>query len=583
MPTFQTYRGNTFFAPVTIIDVQNELVAPSALGKSLAIFGDFPELESGKVYTSVKGGASIADLYHNVSKIRNYDKLWRQSLVGVDNFADRLSFINCGTNAQASVTVTDSDFNARYYGTKGNQVRVRIETPATGTSDPAGIGLSATTKYYRVLASAPGYPLSSQEFGYPNQLKVVYTDDSALDQDATAVISDGSMVITIDNSGSTTIDLSELGNMDDLQQIIEATDSRFQATVLNYDVLPKDLDEGTYTFNDDTAVNTPQEITFHAHVKALKEGLALLTSFPVELALGDDRYRHLAPTAGDADVLPLGMLNLAGGTQSDATTANFRTVLEGGEILGKDFTSCTIESTTAGVHKLLQTYCTSSEGLLKERNCYVAAPSSQSLDSVYNLYVLPRNDSRVSVVAQDIVYEDYQGNRKVGNTVDMAVLMMCGQGSLGAAIPLTNKLPNILDTKESWSRDLDIHDLAKRSIVGIYLNNNNQLSVIRGLTSYAKDNLLQNIEISSKESIDMNVRDLRAYISQLLGTTVSNSTLGTFEKLMLERLSFHRTRGIIKDFRNVSVAISGDTATASYEVQLTNPLNFIRINATILN
>lgn len=581
MPTFQTYRGNTFFAPVTIIDVQNELVAPSALGKSLAIFGDFPELESGKVYTSVKGGASIADLYHNVSKIRNYDKLWRQSLVGVDNFADRLSFINCGTNAQASVTVDDSEFKARYYGTKGNQVRVRIETPLTGTSDPAGIGLSATTKYYRVLASAPGYPLSSQEFGYPNQLKVVYTDDNAADQDATAVISAGSMVITT-TDGSTTIDLSELGNMDDLQQIIEATDSRFQATVLNYDVLPKDLDEGTYTFNDDTAVNTPQEITFHAHVKALEEGLALLTSFPVELALGADRYRHLSPTAGDADALPLGMLSLTGGTQSDATTANFRTVLEDGEILGKDFTSCTIESTTAGVHKLLQTYCTSSEGLLKERNCYVAAPSNQTLDSVYNLYVLPRNDSRVSVVAQDIVYEDYQGNRKVGNTVDMAVLMMCGQGSLGAAIPLTNKLPNILDTKENWSRDLDIHDLAKRSIVGIYLNNNNQLSVIRGLTSYAKDNLLQNIEISSKESIDINVRDLRAYISQLLGTTVSNSTVGTFQKLMVERLSFHRTRGIIKDFKNVSVAISGDTATASYEVQLTNPLNFIRINATIL-
>jgi len=40
MPTFQTYKGNTFFAPVTIIDVQNELVAPSAL----EIFGNFRRL-----------------------------------------------------------------------------------------------------------------------------------------------------------------------------------------------------------------------------------------------------------------------------------------------------------------------------------------------------------------------------------------------------------------------------------------------------------------------------------------------------------------------------------------------------------
>ena len=582
MPTFQTYRGNTFFAPVTIIDVQNELVAPSALGKSLAIFGDFPELESGKVYTSVKGGAQIADLYHNVSKIRNYDKLWRQSLNGVDNFSDSLSFINCGTTAQAGVTVDDSEFKARYYGVKGNQARVRIETPSTGTSDPAGIGLSATTKYYRVLASAPGYPLSSQEFGYPNQLKVVYTDDNALDQDATIVISAGSMVITT-SAGSTTIDMDELTGMDDLQQIIEATDSRFAATVLNYDVQPKELDEGTYTFNDDTAVNTPQEITFHAHVKALEEGLERLSTFPVKLELGADRYRALTATAGDADAAPLNLLSLTGGSQSDATTANFRSVLESGAIIGKDFTSCTIESTTAGVHKLLKDYCTASEGLLKERNAYVAAPSSQSLDSVYNLYVLPLNDSRVSVVAQDIVYEDYQGNRKVGNTIDMAVLMMCSQGALGAAIPLTQKKPNILDTKESWSRDLDIHDLAKRSILGIHLDSNNQLSIIRGLTSHAKDNLLQNIEISSKESIDTNVRDLRAYISQLLGSTVSNTTKGSFEKLMVQRLSFQRERGIIKDFKNIQVSISGDTATASYDVQLTNPLNFIRINATILN
>ena len=581
MPTFQTYKGNTFFAPVTIIDVQNELVAPSALGKSLAIFGDFPVLESGKVYTSVKGGAQLSELYHNVAKIRNYDKFWRLSLNGVDNFADSLSLINCGTNTQASVAVDDSSFKARYWGKAGNQARVRIETPSTGTADPAGIGLSDTGKYYRVLASAPGYPLSSQEFGYPNQIKVVYTDNAAGDQDATIAISAGAMVITT-SAGSTTIDLEELGGMDDLQQIIEATDGRFQATVLNYDVMPKQLDETTATFNDDGAGNTPVEVKFHAHNRALEEGLSRLTTFPVQLELGDGRYRDLSATAGDADAAPLNMLSLSGGSASAATAANFRTVLEDGAIIGKDFTSCTIESTTASVHKLLKDYCIASEGLLKERNAYVPAPSSQTLDSVYNLFVLPLNDSRVSVVAQDIVYEDYQNNRREGTTIDMAVLMMCAQGAVGAAIPLTNKQPNILDTKESWSRDLDIHDLAKRSILGIFLNSNNQLSVIRGLTSYAKDNLLQNIEISSKESIDINVRDLRAYVSQVLGSTVSNTTKGSMQKLIVERLTFHRTRGIIRDFKDVQVSVSGDTATASYSVALTNPLNFIRINATIL-
>lgn len=590
MPTFQTFQGVTFFAPSNIMDVQNELVEPSALNKSLVVFGDFPELKKGAVYTSVRGGELVEDAYPNIPDIRNLSKLWKQPLSGIDGFAERLSFVSCGTSTQAEydiqtaadAAVQGATFKSRYYGLKGNLLRVRLETPDTVTGDPAGIGLSATGNYYRVVASGSGADRASREFGLPNVLRVTYTDDTAADVDATITISDGTIRIQRD-SVDVTHSLSDFSSLDELVEAIEAAAPQFQCIVLDYSAPATALDEGVFTFDDDAAANTPVVVSLHAHVWALKTGIdALSYAIPYELELQDGRYRHLAPTAGNADAAPLTFEDRdTDATQSAATVADYRAVLTDGVILGKDFTSACVMNTSASVHKLLQDYLETSYSNQKERNGFIPTPSDLSLDDVYLLYVKPRSSAQISVIAQDAIFSDYQNNRYVGDTTHMAFLAMAAHGALPLGGAATKKNLNILETDEAWNRDLDIHEVAKRNIWGVSLDDANQLSVIRSLTSYVKDNLPQNNEVSVRESIDASSRDIKKFLTTQLGQTITAATSDKIKGLTEDRLKLHRSQAIIRNYRNVQVSIVDDVAYISYDLMPSKSINFIRLTAHI--
>jgi len=590
MPTFQTINGVTFFAPETIMDVQNERVEPSALEKSLAVFGDFPELKPGEVYTSIKGGSLVEDAYPNIPDIQNLSKLWKTPLDGIDGFAQKLSFINCGSSTQAEfeiqtaadAAVQGATFKSRYYGLKGNLLRVRLETPDTPTGDPAGIGLSATENYYRVVASGSGAERASREFGMPNVLQITYTDDTAGDVDGTITIAQGTIRIQRDTV-DVTHSLADFSSLDELVEAIEAAAPQFQAVVLDYSPTAAQLDEGVFTFNDDGAPNTPVVVSLHAHVWALKSGIDSLSyAIPYELELVDDRYRHLAPTAGDADADPLTFEDRdTDATQSSATVAQYRSILTDGAILGKDFTSVAVMDTQSSVHKLLQDYLETSYNNQKERNGFVPTPSNLGYDDIFLLYVKPRSSAQISVVGQDAIFSDYQNNRYVGDTTHMAFLAMAAHGALPFGAAATSKNLSLLETNESWNRELDKHQIAKRNIWGVLLSDNNQLQCIRSLTSYVKDNLPQNNEVGVRESIDASSRDLRKFLSQELGSTITAATADKLKGLTEQRLSLHRSRAIINDFRNVVVSIEDDVAYISYDMMPTKNINFIRVTAHI--
>jgi hypothetical protein len=591
MPTFQTLNGVTFFAPSTIVDVQNELVEPSALEKSLVVFGDFPELKKGDVYTSIKGGAQVSDAYPNIPSINRLSKLWRLPLSGIDGFAERLSFVNCGANTQAAFEVpTEADaaingasFKARYYGLKGNMLRVRLETPDTPTGDPAGIGLDAETEeYYRVVASGSGFERRSHTFGLPNQIFVTYTDTEAADIDGTITIAQGTIRIQT-GAVDVTHTLEDFSSLDELKDAIEAASPKFSVVVNRYDVKASQLDEGVYTFDDDAAGNTPVEVKLHAHVYALEQGIKTLGhAVPYELELADGRYRHLEATAGNADADPLTFIvRTTDGTESAATVADYRGVLTDGEVLGKDFTSCTVMSTSSSVHKLLQDYLETSYANQKERNGFIGTPSDLDLESVYQLYVKPRSSAMIAVVAQDIEYADHQNNAYDGDTTDCAFLAMCAHGALPFGAAATRKNLNIISTSQVWNKQLDIHKVAQKNIWGITQSESNQQSVIRSLTSFVKDNLPQNNEVGVRESIDASSRDIRKYISTELGSTITSATANKLKDLVKTRLALHRDRGIIRNFANVSVNIVDDVAYIEYDLSPTQSINFIRITSRI--
>jgi hypothetical protein len=602
MPSFISLKGRQYYAPSVIVDVKNELVAPPPLGKSLAVFGDFPQLEKGKVYTFTQGGsATLEDLYPKVAKLRNIEKFWKQSL-SVDGQANALSFINVQPVTQAEddrlgdddangvdlSATTTATFKSRFWGRGGNNVSYNLSTPSTTPSGDS-INLAANDEdlgYYRLTMFAPA--VSSEpivrEAGYPNILSITYTDDNAADQNATITIADGNFTIVTDDGLNETIILDELQNLDDLKTTIENIDQRFAVTIQNYSVFPRQLDEGVFEFDDDVAVNTPVTVAFHAHARALEEMIANETSLPVEISYADDRYRLLE---GDTDDTIRS--RLSGGTESASTSTDYSGIFADSAIISKDFTTCVIESTTPAVHLQFKNYLNESELSQKERNGWVPAAENLSIDSINGTYVLPLNDKRLSVVGQSLTYIDFKGNRAEGTCFETALLLACMQGSVKAGQALSLTAPNqnslVVETQENWNRDADAakHKLVRKGIVGLSLNNNNSLVVVRSITSYLKDNELFNCEVSVRESIDASVRDLRSFLTSELGRSITSATKDRLKLLTQQRLSIHREQAIILGFKNVEVVVSGDTAFINYDVALTDPQNFIKATANIVS
>jgi hypothetical protein len=379
--------------------------------------------------------------------------------------------------------------------------------------------------------------------------------------------------------------LEDYPTMSDLASAIEALDPRLTCEVLDFTYTPSQLDEGEFDFDDDAAVNTAVSHTFHAHTAALKETVDLLVSSAIQMDLAGDRYRLIEETAGDSAAEPPQYEVLTGGTQSAPDATSYNDVFTDPVIIGKDFTSCAVESTSAAIHKKFQKYIEDSYAEQKERNGYVPAPLNQSVDTLLDVYVRPRSSERISVVAQGVKYVDSRGITVSKGPEDMAIFMLCMQGALGQAVPMTRKRPNIIDTVETYDRDSRKGQdaVAKRSILGVSLNAFNQLVVVRGLTTWRRDNFSQNVEISSRESIDTCVRDLRKFLTQELGTQVTNGKSNTLKALTIQRLDFVRGLGIIRDFANVQVSVANDTANISFEVAVVEPLNFIKVTATINN
>ncbi len=161
---------------------------------------------------------------------------------------------------------------------------------------------------------------------------------------------------------------------------------------------------------------------------------------------------------------------------------------------------------------------------------------------------------------------------------------MCAQGTLPVAQPLTNLKPNLIATTQSWTRDEEatLENAINKGIVVI--SNNRQLRdlrIVRGITTYLKDNLSVNCEISARESVNQCLRDLQKFLYLQIGSTISNTTAQLVEALTKQRLENQKSRGFIKDFRNIAVRTQADTAFVDFDLAVTEPLNFIKITATV--
>lgn len=599
MPSFVNFRGRRVYQPSVLVDVNNNLISPDSLGgKSLCVIGDFPQMKPNVTHTfSSTGGLEVSDVFPHFRDIRDVDKIWKSSVSGSDAVSARLTLINVNQSTAADLdadsinpdplaasalfedaAIAQLTFSSRYYGTYGNRVQISLDDE---TTVPAELD-AASEDAYRLTIKEPGFADVEVTVGYPDQLLfkcavthnlVVYTDAS--DDKVKAHMA---TVAAPDTALGEVIVLEDVASNKALMGLLEVICSDqgidFESTSFNFDTHPKNLDKGIYV--GDGIAAGDDAVRVHAHTQALVDAVNNNDSLPISVEAQADAPAGYYPLANFA------LTALAGGTQ-EAAIQNSKIVEILPSLENKDFTSMCVQSSNAGTHEQIKLHLEQAEIAGRERNAWLPSAGGETLAEVNADYVKRLNSPLISYFSQGITFQDYQGNaRAESDPFWGALMMMCMQGALPPAEPLTRKRPNLLNTTEEWDRERDVNAAIKAGVVVVGLGVNNQLRVERSITSWREDNLSYNSEVSARESINTCVRELRSFLEAQLGTRVTSATKDKLKSLSERRLKTILDAGIIFGFRNVAVRVADDTAFVDFDVALVEPLNFIRITANLV-
>ena len=106
--------------------------------------------------------------------------------------------------------------------------------------------------------------------------------------------------------------------------------------------------------------------------------------------------------------------------------------------------------------------------------------------------------------------------------------------------------------------------------------------VERSVTSYLTDDNPIFSEVSANESANTSVRTLRSVLEDKIGTRVLASSRGVIEALVKQNLEQQVRDTVIKAFKDIVVEDLGDTFRVNYTMAAIEPLNFIRVAATVV-
>ena len=559
MPSSITFRGTRLYEPSVVVDVVNTLDTSGQLGaKNLCVVGDFPILKKETPYVFGQGGFDLTEVYPMDAKLLTLDKIWKRSLSVADGLSASITYVSANQSTQATWDLQDETpvsallLKSTYYGTSGNDLRIKLDTPDSLPNE-----LSASGPYYKLTLRAPWQDADAEYIiDGGEQLQLTLADGDQVE------ITDGQqLVYTPNGQAAQTFTLSDYGRMDELVAVLPAA---LAGIALSFS------DPAKLDVMSKTAVGQ-ENVVLHAHTAELIETIESFDSLPFDVTLVSG-YKLLGDFAfAGPDTLAV---------NSAPNDANYASAFAAVE--NKDITSITVLSTDSGHHDLLKGHLDLAYTAGRERNAWIGTPANLSLADIYSGYVLSMNDYRISVVGQKITFADHKGARRDEGPEYMAFMMMCAQGALPPAEPLTRKGLNIFDTTEAWDRERDSNSVAQKSIVAVKLGPSNELEVIRSLTSWRRDNLSVNTEVSARESIDVCVRELRKYLTSELGSRITNSTGNRVSALAKKRLTQLRDLGAIQDFRNIQLRREADTIFIDFDVALIEPLNFIRITANIV-
>lgn len=308
-----------------------------------------------------------------------------------------------------------------------------------------------------------------------------------------------------------------------------------------------------------------------AHLWAILEGLA---TSQIVTATRSSALSKLPPTT-----VPAGRL-LALGSEASASTADYEGALA--TLENKDVQTVVCMSTDVEVHKKLAIHVINAAAKFgRERDGVVGVPSATALATIKSAYVAKLNSRNLSVYGDKIKiapvsFGDVATWLDPSYTAVLAAACMCAQNP-GQA--LTRRTVDVLDISHSWTDGTDENSVIPGGISALTTNNLGNFMFLRSVTSWIQDNSPAYSEVGANASVNISIRDLRAYLTALIGDSIeAGMSPGTIESMVRERLTQQRdSYKWIKGFSDIKATLLVDTWSIDYLVDEMQAINFILV------
>ena len=270
---------------------------------------------------------------------------------------------------------------------------------------------------------------------------------------------------------------------------------------------------------------------------------------------------------------------LYGGTQESITSDSWDDALR--SIEASDIQVVVIWDDTITYLKKGITHAASAALAGYERQAWGGAPKDKTITELYTGYSSLCNNASIALCGDEIQISDSKGKSVWREPMWFALMCASMQAGTSVATPLTNKRPDILDSRQKWDPVLDVGTGISK---GLCLLTRDSLGwkIARSVTTYMEDDNPIYSEVSSWESAITSVRSLRASLDIQVGNPVYAGTAARLPTTVEGILDRQVSAGIIKAWRNVVVEDAGDSFPIGYELATVEPLNFIPVTAAVV-
>jgi len=323
-------------------------------------------------------------------------------------------------------------------------------------------------------------------------------------------------------------------------------------------------------FADANIDGLAQAVSIRADLAELVEALSSSRLVSVERATG--ATQSIAQQSSGSLVA-----SLSGGSSSSATLAEWTSALA--TIESADLQIIVAWSDLATVHAEIKKHLRLAALAGRERNAWVASARNETLSQL-NVRAKALNDRNIALVGQHLSLVDQRGRVVTRDPMWLALMLACMQAGSPVATPLTRKQPDVADVFGSWNGNLDAAEAIRKGVCSLSFGPLGW-RVERSVTTWLRDDNPIYSEVSANESVNASLRDLRAGLDAFVGEPNKGLTANRIKSIVEARLNRQVLDGVIKAFKDVVLEDLGDTLNVGYTVAAVEPLNFIRVTASV--